>query len=108
MVRIVRTSSDAANRRRDDRIKLDGPATLLAEGSALPATCIDLGRGGARVRVAQALATGSRVVLRLPGLPDLPGQLLDGGEEVRIRFGWELEDAPEALRDWVGRRAAAA
>jgi hypothetical protein len=60
------------------------------------------------VRVTRALASGVRVVLRLPELPELPGRLLDGGEEVRIRFGWELEAAPAALVEWVDRRAVAA
>jgi methyl-accepting chemotaxis protein len=107
MVRIVRTSSAAADRRRDQRISLNTPAILEVHGSGLPATCLDLGPGGARVRVAQTLAAGCSVILRLPGLPEMPGQVLDGGEEVSLRFGWELDAAPVELREWVGRRAAA-
>jgi methyl-accepting chemotaxis protein len=107
MVRIVRNSSAEANRREGERIVLDVPATLVANGNALPATCINLSRGGARVRVAQTLEAGGNVILRLPGLPELAGQVLDGGEEVSLRFGWEPDAVPVALCEWLGQRAAA-
>jgi hypothetical protein len=107
MVRIVRTSSAEANRREGERVGLDAPATLVVDGSELSATCLNLSRGGARVRVERALAAGCGVVLRLPGLPELPGHVLDGGEEVSLRFGWEPDAAPVALRERLGQREAA-
>jgi len=85
----------------------DAPATLVVDGRELPATCINLGRSGARVRVERTLAAGCGAVLRLPGLPELPGHVLDGGEEVSLHFGWEPDAAPVALRERLGQPAAA-
>jgi methyl-accepting chemotaxis protein len=128
MVRIVRTSSDAANRRDDPRLDIEETATLLADGEAMAATCLNLSGGGARVRLkpvaegtpeldacrldacrldAPVLAAGRAVVLRLAGLPDLPGQVLDGGTEVSLRFAWASDAAPPALRARLGQLAAA-
>jgi len=107
MVRIVRASSDAANRRHDPRVTVNASATLLVDGRSLPATCVDLARGGARVRTSETVAAGCSLVLRLPGLQDLPGQVLDGGREFSMRFAWEPAAAPAALRDLLNRQAAA-
>jgi methyl-accepting chemotaxis protein len=107
MVRIVRTSSAEANRRESERVGLDAPATLVVDGSELPATCLNLSLGGARVRVGRTLAAGCGVVLRLAGLPELPGHVLDGGAEVSLRFDWEPDAAPVALRERLGQREAA-
>ena len=107
MVRIVRTSSDAADRRQSERVPIEGPATLVLDGRGLPATCVDLSLGGARVRVDELLENGAKVVLRLPNLPDLPGELRKGGDDVRMRFAWEPDDAPVALRRLMEQSAAA-
>jgi methyl-accepting chemotaxis protein len=98
MVRIVRSSSEAVNRRRDERMSFNVPARLIYHGRDLPATCLDLSLGGARVRASEMLAAGSSIILRLAGLPDLPGQTVKSGEEVGVRFGWQPEAAPAALR----------
>lgn len=108
MVRIVRTSSDAANRRGGERVSMQVSGSLLVGSRAVAATCLDLGLGGARLRVAETLVAGDRANLRLPSLPDLPGQILDREEdEVRFRFDWESAEAPPPLREWVGQLAAA-
>ncbi len=97
MVRIVRTSSEAANRRRDERIGINEQAVLLIDGRSLPATCLDLSRGGARVRVAEHLQVGAAVTLRLAGLSDLPGDVVKAGEEAGLHFNWDSDGAPAAL-----------
>jgi hypothetical protein len=107
MVRIVRTSSDAANRRGEDRIAINLPATLVVNGDTIPVTCLDLSAGGARMRAEQALVSGTSVILRLPGLADLGGSILQGGEEASIRFAWDVASAPPALLDWINRKQAA-
>jgi methyl-accepting chemotaxis protein len=109
MVRIVRTSSDAVNRRDDPRMDIDGPATLLlAAGRAMSATCLNLSCGGARVRLdGEALDAGCEAALRLPGLPDLAGRVVDGGTEVSLQFAWPPDAAPLALRERLGQLAAA-
>ena len=107
MVRIVRISSAEANRRKDERVDSNTPATLVVDGSMLPATCINLSLSGARVRVDRMLDPGCSVTLRLAGLPDLPGKVLNGGEEAGLRFEWDADSAPAELHAWLGRQAAA-
>jgi methyl-accepting chemotaxis protein len=107
MVRIVRTSSDAANRREHDRVSINLPATLVLSGNPLPVICLDLSFGGARVQSDQQLAAGAAVILRLGGLPDLSGTILRDGQEASIRFPWDAAAAPPALIEWIrGKRAA--
>jgi methyl-accepting chemotaxis protein len=107
MVRIVRNSSDAANRRGGPRIPIETAATVLARGQEIAVTCRDLGTGGALVASSTPLAEGERIVLRIAGLPDLPGRVLAGGPTPRLRFDWRPADAPPALADWVERAAQA-
>jgi methyl-accepting chemotaxis protein len=107
MVRIVRTSSNEANRRSDPRIGIDAQATLLVDGRRLPVTCVDLSRGGARVRAETELAVGASVVLVLPGLPELPGRIVTSGQDTRVQFDWAPDAAPAALRERVDQLAAA-
>jgi methyl-accepting chemotaxis protein len=51
MVRIVRGSSPDADRRDSERIESDIAATLDVDGGGQPAQCLNLGRGGAEVRL---------------------------------------------------------
>jgi hypothetical protein len=107
MVRIVRTSSVEVNRRDDARVEVNMAATISLNGRDVPGTCINLSRGGARLRVAQTLAEGCDIILRLPGLPDLPGRVVKVGEETGISFAWDPSAAPAALTGWLEQRAAA-
>ena len=106
MVRIVRTSSDAANRRHDPRFPLNMAATLVLNGSELQVTCLNLSLGGARIDAGQKLAAGANIVLRLAGLPDLSGTILQGGEQTNLRFAWQPDAAPAPLRDLLHQKAA--
>jgi methyl-accepting chemotaxis protein len=107
MVRIVRTSSDAADRRRDERMPLDEPATLVLDHRRLSVTCLDLSLGGAQVRAAETLAEGCSVVLLLTGLPELAARVVRGGELASLRFEWEPEAAPAELQQRLRQSAAA-
>jgi hypothetical protein len=107
MIRIVRTSSEAANRREDERVTLNLPVTLVLNGSPLPAICLDLSPGGARVRSEQSLSAGAAVTLRLGGLPDLSGTILRNGPEASIRFAWDGAAAPQVLAEWIRAKRAA-
>jgi hypothetical protein len=107
MIRIVRTSSDAANRRSDERVPVNLPTALIINGATLPAICLNLSRGGARVRAEQMLAAGTSVILKLPGLPDLTGRILTGGLETSMSFAWSADAAPAELCGWLDGRAAA-
>ena len=107
MVRIVRTSSDAVNRRQKPRITINRPAIIVHAGTEVSATCIDLSEGGARVVAAEPMPHGAQVVLRLAGLPNLPGKVLDGGTEFSLGFAFRIEDVPAPLLDMLRPLAAA-
>jgi methyl-accepting chemotaxis protein len=107
MIRIVRHSSDAVTRRDDERIDVELPATLMVNGAAVPVVCLNISRGGVRLKAEQELPDGARGTLRLSGLPDLPGALLTGGHEVGMRFEWEADDAPAELHAWLEQKTAA-
>jgi methyl-accepting chemotaxis protein len=112
MVRIVRTSSSAADRRMDERFDIEASATIDIDGGGLaagsyPATCLDISRGGARVLASHHMAEGQRVTLHLPDFPALPGEVVWEGMEFGMRFDWDPDDAPEALLAQVERRKAA-
>ncbi len=107
MVRIVRTSSDAANRRVAARFEFNAPAKIVVNGEARPATCVDLSHGGAGVMVEHPLQDGAEVALRLPGLPDLPGRILRSGTNVGVKFDWAPENAPSALAERLRLMSAA-
>jgi methyl-accepting chemotaxis protein len=107
MVRIVRQSSDATNRRKDDRMPVNLPGTLVLNGSRLSVVCLNISGGGARVRANEMLAAGASVTLQLPGLPDLSGQIMQGGRESSLRFPWDPEAPPRELQAYLERRAAA-
>ena len=107
MTRIVRTSSEAADRRDDQRIQIDAPAILIVDGTEMRATCRNISRGGARIDSSLDLQANASVILRLPGLPDLPAEVLQGGRETGLSFKWEAAAAPPELKAWLGQKAAA-
>jgi methyl-accepting chemotaxis protein len=107
MVRIVRQSSDATNRREDDRVEVDIAATLVINGSTLAARCLNLGPGGARLRAEQVLSAAAGVTLHLAGLPELTGEIINAGHDVSLRFPWSADAAPAELRAWLVQRQAA-
>ena len=106
MVRIVRSSSDAANRRTDERIPVNLPGTLIWNGQQQPVMCLDLSQGGAAVRTDVVLSKGTKITLRLAGLHDLPGKVISGGNEPVLRFTWDTGAAPADLCNWLSARAA--
>ncbi len=107
MIRITRTSSDAADRRRHERLLLEEPASLIVDGQIREGICLDLGLGGARVRVAEPVDEQTGVSLRLRGMPELTGDIVTGGEMVSMHFNFEPEDAPPELSERLRQLAAA-
>ena len=108
MVRIVRSSSDAANPRGLKGFDLAKPAILVVDGRELSITCQNLTVGGARVQVDETIAAGIDVVLRLPGLPDLSSHVLQGGQDVSLCFNFSSDNVPMALQDQLDDLQAAA
>nr|WP_321984548.1 methyl-accepting chemotaxis protein [uncultured Lichenicoccus sp.] len=107
MVRISKASADASERRQHERVQAECAASLIVEGRVLPGICLDLSVGGARVRLQESLAQGSIATLRLAGLPDLAGEILETGSMARLRFPWDAADAPPELHERLRVLAAA-
>jgi methyl-accepting chemotaxis protein len=107
MVRVVRTSSDAANRRTDKRYGVMQPASIVRDGREAAVTCVNISAGGARIHTEEPLVGGTRLVLRLPGLPELPGEVLKGGKDVSLRFIWPGNEPSPALLDRLRQLEAA-
>jgi hypothetical protein len=57
--------------------------------------------------MAEPVAEGRTAALRLPGLADLPGKVVRGGEDLSLRFDWEPEAAPAGLVERLRHLAAA-
>ncbi len=107
MVRIVRTSSDAANRRSSVRFVCDEAALVLINDQPFKAVCRDLSLEGAKVSLDQPVKMQSRAILRLPGLPDLPASVIRLGPDIGLKFDWPAHAAPAALREKLGLTHAA-
>ena len=118
VVRVVRTSSAEADRREDPRLMCSLPGMLAVGNQSVAVTCHDLSSGGARIAGADGMAVGAQGVLRLPGLPELPGRIVRvadpgagahvaGPQSVGMQFDWHHDDAPPALRTFLGQAAAA-
>ena len=111
MVRIVRTSSDAANRRNAERKRLQIDGVLVDGGLTVPVVCVDLSASGARLELSVANQrlppVGHDIVLRLPRLPDLTGKIVRISDDVGIQFDWHPAEAPPALRAILDHAMAA-
>jgi hypothetical protein len=59
------------------------------------------------VQATQTLAAGANITLRLAGLPDLPAQVLQDGQEVGLQFPWDPGASPPELQNWLAHKAAA-
>lgn len=70
VVRAVRESSPAVNRRLSARILVDRPGRLArgGEGTPHPVTVADLSQGGARLQSAPAMQPGERGILHIDGV----------------------------------------
>ena len=72
LVRVVRTSTEEANRRRKPRYAVDLPCTVMVSGNRYAAQIVNISAGGAMMRLEgtnlSAGVTGSLSVAQLPGL----------------------------------------
>jgi len=107
MVRIVRTSSDAANRRASPRFDVLEEVEVLVDGRRMKAQCIDLSAQGARLQFDTPVSSGTDAVLIIPGVPQLSGRLLGSGLDVGVMFDWGPAQAPAELRRRIEQLAAA-
>ncbi|MGA2043734.1 MAG: methyl-accepting chemotaxis protein [Roseiarcus sp.] len=107
LVRIVRTSSVAVNRRAHERYEIDVPGAIDLGGVVTPVRIADLSKGGARL-VGAVDAGAQAFVLIAPGI-DLPLRsrvVRRQGEAVHVSF--DIPDEGRARLRALIRRAAPA
>jgi methyl-accepting chemotaxis protein len=68
VIRVVRTSSDAVNRRRHPRVAADIGCRISADGGTQDGRIQEISEGGATVSASQQLAPGVRGALQIDGL----------------------------------------
>ncbi|WP_448188986.1 methyl-accepting chemotaxis protein [Azospirillum sp. sgz301742] len=88
LVRVVRTSTKDADRRRRPRYRVDRAAQVSVDGNRQPVTVRNLSEGGALIDGGAALAEGARGTLSLDGFaqPLAFRTLADGHEGLHVRF----------------------
>lgn len=107
MVRIVRTSSEAANRRGAERIDISQEVEVLVGNQRMKAHCLDLSAQGARLQFDIPVNSGEEAVVLMPGVPKLTGRLIRSGLDVGVVFDWNAHNAPVELRRKIEELAAA-
>jgi methyl-accepting chemotaxis protein len=109
LVRVVRTSTTEADRRRSDRMEMDRRGTIEIRGTRSDITVRDLSEGGALIGdVVQGAAVGAPIVLTIDGISAKLNGVISrlGTDSLSVRF--ELsEPALAAVRNLLGARRAA-
>jgi methyl-accepting chemotaxis protein len=105
LVRVVRTSTQDANRRKYPRFAIQaGVEVFDGSGARIEGTLVDASEGGAYVRTNHAMRSGERGTLRFDGL----SQSL--AFAVRERFNdqihLEFDKPPADYAPWLARRSA--
>ena len=105
LVRVVRTSTQDANRRKFPRFAIQSAVEVAdAAGARVPGTLVDASQGGAFVRTERVMRNGERGTLRFEGL----GQTLAFAvrERVNDQLHLEFDNPPADYAPWLERRSA--
>jgi|GEM_PF-1353930 len=105
LVRVVRTSTQDANRRKFPRFAIQSTVDVAdGSGTRVPGTLVDASEGGAHVRTERAMRNGERGTLRFDGL----SQTLHFAvrERVNDQIHLEFENPPADYAAWLQRRSA--
>ena len=105
VIRVVRTSTVAVNRRQAQRYPVDLPCRINAEGGNYDAKLADLSETGARVVSAPPLKVGTTGTIVINGLPtplSFVVRNFDDTEALHLHFA-ENEDARSAIVALLGR-----
>jgi aerotaxis receptor len=106
LVRVVRTSTEDANRRQFPRYALKlGVEASDSAGKALEAALIDVSEGGANLRTSTPLRVGERGDLRLAGYPKRLAFRVKAVEagNAHVEFAQTADEAAE-FRAWLAPR----
>jgi len=105
LVRVVRTSTQDANRRKFPRFAIQSTVEIAdAAGARVSGTLVDASEGGAHVRTERDMRAGERGTLRFDGL----AQTLQFAvrERVNGQLHLEFERPPADYAAWLQRRSA--
>ena len=105
LVRVVRTSTQDANRRRYPRFPIKvGIEMSDTSGARIEGALVDASEGGAYVRTSHALRNGERGTLRFDGLPNTLAFAVR--ERINDQLHLEFEKPPADYAPWLARRSA--
>jgi len=103
LVRVVRTSTDEADRRKHKRFSVRASIEFAnGQGQRLDATLVDISLGGAQLHTDSPVRVGERASLRLDGLGGMIAATVcaANGNNAHLEF---LEPGPD-LANWLKRR----
>jgi aerotaxis receptor len=105
LVRVVRTSTQDANRRKYPRFPIKvGIEMSDTSGARIEGALVDASEGGAYVRTSHALRNGERGTLRFNGLPNTLAFAVR--ERINDQLHLEFEKPPADYAPWLARRSA--
>jgi methyl-accepting chemotaxis protein len=107
LVRVVRTSTEDANRRQSPRYPFKARAEILdASDKRISGELVDISEGGARIGCSSGMRAGDKGSLRLEGFPSpLPFVVRAQNEALHVEF--ELTEALAAtFLQWFNQRIA--
>ncbi|MCZ8310775.1 MAG: methyl-accepting chemotaxis protein [Magnetospirillum sp.] len=105
LVRVVRTSTQDANRRKFPRFAIQAGVDVYdGSGARIEGTLVDASEGGAHVRTAHAMRNGERGTLRFDGLSHTLAFAVR--ERVNDQIHVEFEKPPADYAQWLARRSA--
>ena len=105
LVRVVRTSTQDANRRKFPRFAIQaGVDAHDASGARVEGTLVDASEGGAHVRTTHAIRNGERGTLRFDGLAQALAFAVR--ERVGDQIHLEFDKPPADYAPWLARRSA--
>jgi methyl-accepting chemotaxis protein len=106
LVRVVRTSTEDANRRRFHRHAMNVNAEIFdSSNKRISAEVVDISESGAMIGCSSGMRTGQQGSLRLEGFSAAIPLVVRGQEEKLLHVEFELTDALGAsLLQWINQR----
>ncbi|MCA3262028.1 MAG: PilZ domain-containing protein [Telmatospirillum sp.] len=105
LVRVVRTSTQDANRRKFPRFAIQASVDVYdGSGARIEGTLVDASEGGAHVRTTHVMRNGERGTLRFEGLAHTLAFAVR--ERVNDQIHVEFEKPPADYASWLARRSA--
>jgi aerotaxis receptor len=109
LVRVVRTSTEDANRRKSARYPVTVRAEIIdATGKRIDGELVDISEAGGKIGCSSGMRVGEKGCLRLQGISSPLPFVVRGQQEDALHVEFALTDAEHAIfADWFGSRIAA-